>query len=240
MASQARLIIEGRSNWVYTHFIGEAEVTTIGRGSENDIDTKDVNSSTRHAEIIRRDGRYIIKDLGSRNGTTVNGARVDEQRLKNNDAIQIGQINMSFLTDEDESFSAIAIPEASLQPPENALDAVQSALKEIQEKPVLEESNTSDSAELRDALGELQKSLQQARNDVRRLRTVNEFMLAIAGSPSQQLLLERAMDFMAGTVKAENGFIMLVDPTSGKWGIRAAFASATWKRPIPPSPVPTR
>jgi hypothetical protein len=50
---------------------------TVGRSSQNDIQISDAYVSRRHMRISRRDGRYFIEDLKSRNGTFVNGAQAE-------------------------------------------------------------------------------------------------------------------------------------------------------------------
>ena len=75
--------------------IGEDPVV-IGRLPECDIVLSDPNVSRRHAEI-RRDGLdVLIADLGSTNGTKVNGAGVGERRLADGDQISIGSTVMRF------------------------------------------------------------------------------------------------------------------------------------------------
>lgn len=80
----------------------EAKITgsrlTIGRLPENDIVLIDETISRHHAELILKHGDYILKDLGTRNGTWVNGERIKEIKLKNGDEIKIGTITLSFLS----------------------------------------------------------------------------------------------------------------------------------------------
>jgi ABC transport system ATP-binding/permease protein len=63
----------------------------IGRGPDNDIIVLDLGVSKQHAELRRTPaGRYSIIDLGSHNGTYVNGTRVSQQELNEGDIIAIG------------------------------------------------------------------------------------------------------------------------------------------------------
>ena len=83
---------------------GEREVKitgsrlTIGRLPENDIVLIDETISRHHAELILKHGDYILKDLGTRNGTWVNGERIKEIKLKDGDELKIGTITLSFLS----------------------------------------------------------------------------------------------------------------------------------------------
>ena len=54
----------------------EDGTTLVGRASDNDIQIKDYSISRSHAKIIKKDGNLFIEDLGSRNGTWINGDRI--------------------------------------------------------------------------------------------------------------------------------------------------------------------
>ena len=53
--------------------------------------------SRRHAEILHEDDRYVIRDLGSLNGTFVNRRRIESATLSADDEVQIGKYRMTFL-----------------------------------------------------------------------------------------------------------------------------------------------
>ena len=72
------------------------EPLTIGRLPECDIVVGDPNVSRRHAEVRRQDGQFVVVDLDSTNGTTVNGARVKERRLADGDEIAVGGTRLRF------------------------------------------------------------------------------------------------------------------------------------------------
>ncbi len=65
---------------------------TMGRSSSNDLVISQGEVSRTHAELIIRDGEYILRDLDSKGGTYVNGARIDQVVLKNGDRIQLGDL----------------------------------------------------------------------------------------------------------------------------------------------------
>jgi hypothetical protein len=67
-----------------------AEPITVGRDQKNDIVLDDRRVSRRHAEIRLRLGRYTLYDLQSTNGTFVNGRRIAEMVLSDDDRITIG------------------------------------------------------------------------------------------------------------------------------------------------------
>lgn len=70
----------------------------IGRGSHVDLRLDDSSVSSSHAEVIRRQGAFWIKDLNSTNGVWVNGDRVDrEVCLKPGDRIEIGSFTLQLV-----------------------------------------------------------------------------------------------------------------------------------------------
>lgn len=75
-----------------------AQSLVIGRLPECAIVLNDPNVSRRHAEIRRRGADVFVVDLGSTNGTRVNGVRVKEQLLKDGDEIEVGTSNVLFET----------------------------------------------------------------------------------------------------------------------------------------------
>lgn len=67
----------------------------IGRGLDADIRLEDEGVSRRHAQVIASpDGDPIVEDLGSSNGTFVNGQPIEKQALKDGDKIQIGSVSI--------------------------------------------------------------------------------------------------------------------------------------------------
>jgi len=72
---------------------GEAKSWTLGRSSQNDIAIPDASLSRHHARISLRDGVPYIEDLGSLNGTSLNGARITAPHsLGENDEILLGHV----------------------------------------------------------------------------------------------------------------------------------------------------
>jgi pSer/pThr/pTyr-binding forkhead associated (FHA) protein len=71
--------------------------TVIGRSPECDVFLDDVTVSRRHAEVVRDGERFLIRDLGSLNGTFVNRHRIEEAALEDDDEVQIGKYRMTFL-----------------------------------------------------------------------------------------------------------------------------------------------
>jgi len=75
--------------------IGERSIT-IGRSPDADIILLDEKVSRVHCGIRLWDGEFYIKDLKSKNGTFVNGRRVEVNKLKSSDVIKIGSYTFTF------------------------------------------------------------------------------------------------------------------------------------------------
>jgi hypothetical protein len=72
-------------------------VTTLGRDTASTIRINDEHVSTQHAEIRRRGSRWVLRDLGSTNGTAVNGTLVKGERvLVDGDMIALGATSLRF------------------------------------------------------------------------------------------------------------------------------------------------
>ncbi len=75
---------------------GEAQSWTLGRSSQNDVVIPDASLSRHHARISLKDGIPYLEDLGSLNGTSINGGRITMPHpLREDDDIQLGQVSMS-------------------------------------------------------------------------------------------------------------------------------------------------
>ena len=72
------------------------EPVVIGRLSTNDVVLSDPNVSRRHAELRRDAGRWVLVDLGSTNGTVVNGKLSREHPLKDGDKLTFGKTELVF------------------------------------------------------------------------------------------------------------------------------------------------
>jgi hypothetical protein len=69
----------------------------IGRGAKSsDLPIKDGNISRKHAAVIRRNGTYFIKDLGSTNGIDFKGMRIDNKRIDEGDTFHLCDYELKF------------------------------------------------------------------------------------------------------------------------------------------------
>ena len=72
------------------------QMVSIGRAPDNEVVVGDPATSGHHGRIEMRSGAFWISDLGSTNGTRVNGQPVIEKQLNDGDMIAIGQNTLRF------------------------------------------------------------------------------------------------------------------------------------------------
>jgi len=74
-------------------------LTTIGRQSTNDVVVLAEKTSRQHARVVLSGGRFVLEDLGSANGTLVNGVKIERHVLGHKDKIRIGDATLVFVDD---------------------------------------------------------------------------------------------------------------------------------------------
>jgi len=94
-AGSALLVVQRGPN-AGARFLLDAERTTAGRHPGSDIFLDDVTVSRKHAEFVRRQDQFVVRDVGSLNGTYVLRDRIDEAVLRDGDEVQIGKFRMVF------------------------------------------------------------------------------------------------------------------------------------------------
>ena len=100
-------------------------VVTVGRDDSADLQLRDKAISRRHATLRVEGETAVIEDLGSRNGTFVNGDRVDDaRRLREGDALQLGATILEIRSSrgETEPFPPPATPTEVHPPPSGSTD----------------------------------------------------------------------------------------------------------------------
>jgi len=92
------LLVVKRGPNAGSRFLLDADMTTAGRHPESDIFLDDVTVSRRHAEFLRESDGFVVRDVGSLNGTYLNRGRIDTAVLAGGDEVQIGKYRLVFLT----------------------------------------------------------------------------------------------------------------------------------------------
>jgi hypothetical protein len=91
------LVVRSGGGMAGQSFQPTAARTLIGRSPECDVFLDDVTVSRRHAELLKEDETFTIRDLGSLNGTYVNRQRIESAVLEDDDEVQIGKYRLTFL-----------------------------------------------------------------------------------------------------------------------------------------------
>ena len=124
-SSEFRMIVRTGPN-PGTVFELTKEVSLIGRDVTNDVVVGDAEVSRQHSRITRTPGGYVLEDLGSTNGTFVNGERLVAPRVMNpGDLVALGEtVSLTFDATSPEAAATVAQPAATAEPAKKAPQAV--------------------------------------------------------------------------------------------------------------------
>ena len=116
----ARLVVlsEGFNGRAYEL---STEKTTVGRLDDNAFQVPDQSVSSHHCEILLRGGEVVVKDLGSTNGSYVNGQQIIEAAIKPGQILRLGQVELKLEAE------GAAAPAAAPVQGKKVLEAAQSA-----------------------------------------------------------------------------------------------------------------
>jgi pSer/pThr/pTyr-binding forkhead associated (FHA) protein len=97
LPSGAALLVVRRGPDAGARFLLDQDLTVAGRHPEVDIFLDDVTVSRKHAEFLRTGTVFSVRDLGSLNGTFVNGERIDgDLLLEDGTEVQVGKFKLTF------------------------------------------------------------------------------------------------------------------------------------------------
>jgi Inner membrane component of T3SS, cytoplasmic domain/zinc-ribbon domain len=94
LAPGTALLVVVRGPNAGARFLLDRDLVTVGRHPASDIFLDDITVSRGHVEFRREHDRFWINDVGSLNGTYVNGVRTERQVLSTGDALQIGKFKL--------------------------------------------------------------------------------------------------------------------------------------------------
>jgi len=213
---------------VYDYPITKAKIT-IGRSKDSDIVLADTTVSRNHAHIEKSKQGYVLTDLGSFNGTKVNGKLIQTAVLRHEDQIEIGQTKFTYITSPSEK---TFLTDSIVLTPENDLE--EDRQKVVGSSP---QSSSADSQKLLLSIMDSQKSRTgsslgiapecaedelRVRAEISSLERSNK-VLFVLYEISRQLnsiqdfkeLLNKIMDLIFMVIDADYGFLVL---TGGKQG----------------------
>ncbi len=172
---------------------GEAQSWTLGRSSQNDVAIPDPSLSRHHARITMKEGIPHLEDLGSLNGTFINGERITlPHPLGETDAVQLGQVTVSL-------GSAALGPRVHIGADTNASSSAGSIVLPLERlRAVPERSEAPETLRLREVIQELQALSLELLED----------------SPPEQLLAH-LLDRLWTLLKPWRAAVLVLDGKSG-------------------------
>jgi transcriptional regulator with GAF, ATPase, and Fis domain len=167
---------------------------SIGRDSSNHLWAPDPALSRRHCLVVASDDQVSIRDLGSRNGTLVNGVPIEQQQMRHGDQIYIGDSVLLFLLNEEgEHFARNPVEFQDTA----AIDGSPLLLR-AEDSLYLQPENTG-------------ASLPASERRARDLNSLLKIATGIGGIRDQDSLQWQLLGFIFDVVPAERGAVLLCD-----------------------------
>jgi hypothetical protein len=135
-ASVAARLVGRNGEYQGNEFFIKGDDFLIGRAFECHLMLNDEMISGQHARIVRSGEHYEVQDLGSTNGTFVNGEKIDKKVLRTGDVIRFGALEFEFLRPLDVSRTMVATPEAMAELAKAKAHAVPAAAPAAARAPV--------------------------------------------------------------------------------------------------------
>lgn len=127
-----------------------SSVTVIGRRHDCDLRIPIMSVSRRHCQLSMNEGVLKIRDLGSKNGTFVNGNRVDAARIQAGDALKIGPLTFVVQIDGEPENVSLPMTEADEGPRKKRAGAKGLGDEQFAGLEELEELDSDSSTEMND------------------------------------------------------------------------------------------
>ena len=183
----------------------ETHPQIVGRDAVADIRLNSLLVSRKHAKVWEKGDQFFVQDLGSQNGTFVNGLPVDLHGLSVGDEVVIGDVVLSF-SDTLVSGSGIHSSLSATGEPS------QFSLKDtIQQEP-----------EQLSRIAEPEQRLNRTPKELRGLAVMNEVVRLVSSNSTMEQFLGKLMDLIMAAVKCERGCILLVNPRSNSLSPRVS------------------
>src|SRR5256885_156414 len=202
IASAPRLILKGQGAGITEYPLGDSSV--LGRSTTASVRLADREVSRKHSQIDREGNDYVLRDLGSSNGTFLNGKRiVGPVKLGDGDEVLIGTSKMEFrLTSGAQSGNNAEIVHTG-------------------KAGVLEGVVARTSAKATFLPVEQVQDVGQLKRDYERLRVGHEFSTYVRLERDLNELLRRILEIAFDLIPCDNGVVLLRDPHSQELVIQA-------------------
>jgi signal transduction histidine kinase/pSer/pThr/pTyr-binding forkhead associated (FHA) protein len=195
----------------------EEDEVIIGRDSSCGICLEDPMISRRHGKITRRPDGLVVEDLGSANGTLVNGVRVTSSALKENDRLRVGKIELLLRR-------GIPVSPRATDSPARRTPGVQPGRQQEPTSAYLlagEKSETASIMSITQSLnaGELMNLLGRSHATLKAMYQINRLVSSIF---DLDMLLDRILEETFSIIRAERAFVLLLDPATNRMEVRAS------------------
>ncbi len=193
----AQLIITGSDGKRFTRKLEGGAPLSIGRSSRNDLVLADLSLSRHHAELFSDGEDWLVKDSGSRNGTFLNGRRLEEpHRLAPGDRISLGGCQLEYRTDSLDSGRVM-----------------------FSDQPMAQEGTVflplNDVMTMPDTAAKVGRRVERKEDTsarLRKLEVIEKANLELLGHEPTEVLLPKVLDLVARAVKPDRAALLLVEP----------------------------
>jgi hypothetical protein len=243
-------LVDGPGMWAYNVELKKIMPLTIGRTRQNELVLQDQRVSSKHAKVYFQEGRWYLEDLGSSNGTFLNGTQVHgKMPIRNGDSIRIGSTEILFKDKESQvsedawdktvvkmTQHEIAVKAALKRAEDNTLDSVVS-IPDLHIAPTEEIENKKaekapEIASAQDVVSmiyetnvdqEARKKQKQAEDMLWIAEKYGEAIgkLARSGSRNKNDMYTKTLEFLCETIEMQNGFLMVPNRVQRRWVIEA-------------------
>lgn len=247
----ASFLVDGPGMWAYNIELKKVMPITIGRTRQNELVLQDQRVSSKHARVYFSDGKWMLEDLESSNGTQVNGnALKGKIQIRNGDSIRIGSTEILF-KDKESQQSEDEWDKTMMKMGQHEI-ALKAALKNAEAKgdddvvsiPELHIADLggsetaavspsgSDVGSGQDVVSMIyetnaDKAAQEKHKKAEEMLWIAEHYaevvgkLARSGGRNKTEMYTRALEYLCQTMEMQNGFLMVPNRVQKRWVIEA-------------------
>jgi adenylate cyclase len=217
----SELIFHSGTDKIFTHTIEKTELT-IGRAPENDIPIPEHTISRQHAVIRKTLRGYLLRDLGSHNGTFLNGSTITEHLLKHGDKIRMGAVTMVFRDGASQALSHDESPKTIILEAPHRSEAQVIDLAPCDDEGLLARVNPPSPREAQEpGFGPGARQADSGRSSPVDLEKSNKILYVLYQIsrklntvPDFDALLNTIMDSIFQVIDADHGFVALLGDDS--------------------------
>ena len=210
--SSAYLIIRQGHRWTDVFRLETSHPLIIGRASSNEIPIADERSSRRHAEIFFEQGEWKVRDLGSRNGTFVDGLKLEEPKtLAAGNQITVGSCRLTFAKSLDEVVPPLELEDSSPQSTAQTQTEIPSIIHRQSKSSILDpDSLKLDSTTIRTSQPTAHRSIPAVASEL--LQLAFDLARAVSVASACELALNRLML----SIDCQSGGVLKLDDDSNE------------------------